>query len=100
MVELVRSRRTPEGQVREFEPTAQSISTWVKQAEREKATSPYEMRIYEGEFHPLGGVALEAYEAAADWLRDRLDGKPAEQKGHSPHPASVTEARRTEKKPW
>jgi fermentation-respiration switch protein FrsA (DUF1100 family) len=43
-----------------------------------KATSPYELRIYEDEFHPLGGVALEAYEAAADWLRDRLDGKPAE----------------------
>jgi fermentation-respiration switch protein FrsA (DUF1100 family) len=41
-----------------------------------KATSPYEFRIYEDEFHPLGGVALEAYEGAADWLKDRLDGKP------------------------
>jgi len=35
MVELVRSGRTPEELAREFEPTAQSISTWVKQAERE-----------------------------------------------------------------
>jgi dipeptidyl aminopeptidase/acylaminoacyl peptidase len=43
-----------------------------------KATAPYELRIYEDEFHPLGGVALEAYEGAADWLKDRLDGKPAQ----------------------
>ena len=35
MVELVRSGRTPEDLAREFKPTAQSISTWVKQAERD-----------------------------------------------------------------
>ena len=35
MVDLVRSGRTPEALAREFEPTAQSISTWVKQAERD-----------------------------------------------------------------
>jgi transposase len=35
MVDLVRSGRTPKELAREFEPTAQSISTWVKQAERE-----------------------------------------------------------------
>lgn len=35
MVELVRTGRTPEDLAREFEPTAQSISTWVKQAERD-----------------------------------------------------------------
>lgn len=33
MVELVRSGRTPEELSREFEPTAQSIWSWVKQAE-------------------------------------------------------------------
>ncbi len=44
------------------------------------ATAPYEIRIYEDEFHPLGSVALEAWEGAADWLKDRLDGKPAERK--------------------
>ncbi len=37
MVDLVRSGRTPEELAREFEPTAQSISTWVKQAERDDA---------------------------------------------------------------
>ena len=35
MVDLVRSGRTPEELAREFEPTAQSISRWVKQAERD-----------------------------------------------------------------
>jgi len=33
MVELVRSGRTPEALAREFEPTAQSIRQWVKQAD-------------------------------------------------------------------
>jgi dipeptidyl aminopeptidase/acylaminoacyl peptidase len=44
------------------------------------AKAPYEMRVYENEFHPMGGVAVEAYELSADWLRDRLDGKPVAQK--------------------
>jgi transposase len=33
MVELVRSGRTPEDLAKEFEPTAQSIRNWVKQAD-------------------------------------------------------------------
>ena len=33
MVELVRSGRTPESLSREFEPTAQTIHNWVKQAD-------------------------------------------------------------------
>ncbi len=35
MVELVRSGRTPEELSREFEPTAQTIWNWVRQAERD-----------------------------------------------------------------
>ena len=35
MVELVRSGRTPEELSREFEPTAQAIWNWVRQAERD-----------------------------------------------------------------
>jgi transposase len=35
MVELVRSGRTPEDLSREFEPTAQSIWNWFRQAERD-----------------------------------------------------------------
>jgi transposase len=36
MVELVRAGRTPEALSREFEPTAQSIHNWVKQADRDE----------------------------------------------------------------
>ena len=36
MVELVRSGRTPQDLAREFEPNAQSIAHWVRQAEREE----------------------------------------------------------------
>jgi transposase len=35
VVELVRAGRTPEELSREFEPTAQSISNWVAQADRD-----------------------------------------------------------------
>jgi transposase len=38
MVELVRGGRTPEELSREFEPTAQSIWNWVRQAERDEGT--------------------------------------------------------------
>ena len=36
MVDLVRAGRTPEELSREFEPTAQSIWNWVRQAERDR----------------------------------------------------------------
>ena len=35
MVALVRAGRTPEDLAHEFEPTAQSISNWVAQADRD-----------------------------------------------------------------
>jgi transposase len=36
MVELVRAGRTPNELAREFEPSAESIRNWVKQAERDE----------------------------------------------------------------
>ena len=36
MVELVRAGRSPEDLSREFEPTAQSISSWVAQADKQE----------------------------------------------------------------
>lgn len=33
---------------------------------------PKELVIYENEFHPLGGVSPQAFNAIADWLGDRL----------------------------
>ena len=38
MVELVRSGRTPGDLAREFEPSAQTIRTWVAQADRDSGT--------------------------------------------------------------
>ena len=38
LVALVRAGRTPEDLAREFEPTAQSISNWVAQADRDAGT--------------------------------------------------------------
>jgi len=35
LVDLVRSGRTPEELAREFEPSAESIRNWVKQADRD-----------------------------------------------------------------
>jgi len=39
MVELVRAGRTPENLSREFEPTAQAIWNWVRQADRDEGHS-------------------------------------------------------------
>ena len=40
MIELVRSGRTPEDLSREFEPTAQAIWNWVRQADRDEGRKP------------------------------------------------------------
>jgi hypothetical protein len=36
------------------------------------------MRVYEDEFHPLGGVAAEVFRFGAEWLERALDGEFAE----------------------
>jgi transposase len=36
IIELVRAGRTPESLAREFEPTAQCIRNWVRQADRDE----------------------------------------------------------------
>jgi transposase len=36
MIELVRTGRSPESLAREFEPTAQSIRNWIRQADRDE----------------------------------------------------------------
>lgn len=40
MIELVRSGRSPEDLSREFEPTAQAIWNWVRQADRDEGRKP------------------------------------------------------------
>jgi hypothetical protein len=33
------------------------------------------MRVYENEFHPLGGVAAEIFAFGAEWIMRALDGE-------------------------
>ncbi len=57
MVELVRSGRTPEDLSREFEPTAQSIWNWVRQAERDEG-------IHRGQAEAFHGAPFQVREDA------------------------------------
>jgi cephalosporin-C deacetylase-like acetyl esterase len=43
-------------------------------ASYERIRAPKELRVYEGEFHPLGGVAAEVFRFGAEWLERALDG--------------------------
>lgn len=38
LIELVRAGRTPESLAKDFEPTAQAIRNWVRQADRDAGT--------------------------------------------------------------
>ncbi|MGW6462787.1 alpha/beta hydrolase family protein [Streptomyces rubiginosohelvolus] len=40
----------------------------------ERITAPKEIRVYEDEFHPIGGVAAEYFRFGAEWLERALDG--------------------------
>jgi transposase len=40
MIELVRAGRSPEALAREFEPTAQCIRNWIRQADRDEGRRP------------------------------------------------------------
>ncbi|MFJ4920913.1 alpha/beta hydrolase [Streptomyces sp. NPDC088725] len=47
-------------------------------ANYERVTAPKEMRVYENEFHPLGGVAAEIFRFGAEWVERALAGELAE----------------------
>ncbi len=40
-----------------------------------RAKAPHELWVWEDEPHPMGGVALEAWESALDWILERFAGK-------------------------
>lgn len=41
----------------------------------ERVRAPKEMRVYENEFHPLGGTAAEVFRFGAEWLERALNGE-------------------------
>ncbi|MEV6973907.1 alpha/beta hydrolase [Kitasatospora sp. NPDC093806] len=47
-------------------------------ANYESIRAPKELRVYEDEFHPLGGVAAEVFRFGAEWLERALAGELAE----------------------
>jgi len=80
MVELARSGRTPEELSREFEPTAQSIWNWVRQAGRDggarkeggvSSPEPEELTKLRRENHRLRQERDILAKAAAWFARER-----------------------------
>ncbi len=83
MVELVRAGRTPESLAREFEPTAETIRNWVKQADRDERrrddglTSPEreELCHLRREVRQLK-IEREILAKAAAWFARETDSVP------------------------
>jgi len=70
MVDLVRSGRTPEELSREFEPTAQSISAWVKQAERDVGKAPTDQPAPTGKsWRAFAVITIACVRSATSWQR-------------------------------
>ncbi|GAA1223003.1 hypothetical protein GCM10009665_11570 [Kitasatospora nipponensis] len=60
------------GEFDELTPLEQALASY------RRITAPKEIRVYENEFHPLGGVAAEVFRFGAEWLERALDGEFAE----------------------
>ncbi|MFJ5273036.1 alpha/beta hydrolase [Streptomyces sp. NPDC088358] len=56
------------GEFDELTRLEQALATY------ERIRAPKEMRVYENEFHPLGGVAAEVFRFGAEWVQRALDG--------------------------
>ena len=54
-----------------------------------------ELRVYENEFHPLGGVTAEVFRLAVEWLQRAINGEPAETGRDVRHYVQATGARPT-----
>ncbi|OKH62652.1 dipeptidyl aminopeptidase [Mycobacterium sp. SWH-M3] len=57
------------GEFDELTPLDEALASY------ERITAPKEMRVYEDEFHPLGGVAAEIFRFGAEWLQRTLAGE-------------------------
>ena len=83
MVELVRAGRTPEELAREFEPSAESIRNWVRQADRDEGRRAdglttqerQELRRLRRENRQLK-VEREILAKAAAWFARETDSVP------------------------
>ena len=84
MIELVRAGRTPEELSREFEPTAQTIHNWVKQADVDSGVRSdgltseerEELRRLRRENKQLR-IEREILKKAAAWFAQETESVPA-----------------------
>ena len=60
------------GEFDELTPLDQALASF------ENISAPKELRVYEDEFHPLGGIAAEMFRFAAEWLERALNGELAD----------------------
>ncbi len=87
MVELVRAGRSPEELAKEFEPTAESIRNWVKQADRDEgrrddglaSAEREELRRLRRENRQLR-LEREILAKAAAWFARETDSVPPSQR--------------------
>lgn len=56
------------GEFDELTPVEDALATY------ERISAPKEMRVYENQFHPLGGVAAEVFAFGAEWITRALNG--------------------------
>ena len=88
LVELVRSGRSPESLAKEFEPSAQSIRTWVKQADLDEGrrsdglttVEREELRRLRRENRALR-MEREILKKAAAWFARETDSLPKKGSG-------------------
>ncbi len=88
MVDLVRAGRTPEELSREFEPAAQSIWNWVRQAERDQGVrgdglttdEKEELRRLRREIKVLR-EEKEILKKAAAWFAEETGSTPRRRSG-------------------
>ena len=83
MIDLVRAGRSPQELSREFEPNAETIKTWVKQAERDESVRPEGLAT--GEREELNRLRRENKQLrlereilskAAAWFANEILGTP------------------------
>jgi len=60
------------GEFDELTPLEQAIENY------ERLTAPKELRVYENEFHPLGGVAAEIFRFGSEWIERVFRGELSE----------------------
>ena len=74
IVELVRAGRSPSELAREFEPTAQTIQNWVRQADRDKAFEKMALRAMSAKSCVVFGARTSSCALSARYCQKQQPG--------------------------